>query len=226
MTYARCWGSRFWCRDRSRGPSSAAALLRCHQFEYSPQRYECFSIASLRQGDITDHSKFVRSKHAVLISSRKNRSRFEPFGNAVFWNLWRKAERGGGQDTLPEGMKPRGRIRLIPAREEITAAMADNLSNLSDKRALVSGANSETGCRLAECLTRAREEGAIGGRRKDAKGRSGDCDAGGSMNLCGGGKIFRSMPMLAHYSAAKGALAKIAKRLQPHEHQGRARALR
>lgn len=184
------------------------------------------------------HRKFATRRHHRSLEIRQIEARsldLLPEEQVTLRTLWeccflesvaQGGTRGGGQDTLPEGMKPRGRIRLIPAREEITAAMADNLSNLSDKRALVSGANSETGCRLAECLTRAREEGAIGGRRKDAKGRSGDCDAGGSMNLCGGGKIFRSMPMLAHYSAAKGALAKIAKRLQPHEHQGRARALR
>ena len=183
------------------------------------------------------HRKFATRRHHRSLEIRQIEARsldLLPEEQVTLRTLWEccflesVAQGGtrGGQDTLPEGMKPRGRIRLIPAREEITAAMADNLSNLSDKRALVSGANSETGCRLAECLTRAREEGAIGGRRKDAEGRSGDCDAGGSMILCGGGKIFRSMPMLTHYSAAKGALAKIAKRLQPHEHQGRARALR
>lgn len=148
----------------------------------------------------------------------------------VIWGRRRDANERAAEKLRALGVKVHSAEVDVADEERIVAGVADALEAMGRIDTVIANAGianpkpfTELDAETYHALMDVNQHGVVFTLREVARhmvSRSQAGDPGGSMILCGSGSIFQGVPSLAHYGAAKGALAALAKgiaaELGPH----------
>jgi len=141
----------------------------------------------------------------------------------VIWGRRKDANDQAAQKLRALGVKVHSAEVDVTDEAQIVAGVADAITQMGRIDTVVANAGIanpkpfiELDAETYHALINVSQHGVVFTLREVAKHmveRSEAGDPGGSMILCGSGSIFQGVPTLAHYGAAKGALAALAKGL-------------